>query len=218
MAQAGQELENALRERYTQEACGEDSLSCGGALSLAAPKPGERLLDLGCGRGTEVLQAAGLIGSSGEAVGVDITREMLAEAEKRRKAAGIDNALFKLAAMEALPFADGSFTIVISNCAINHAKVKERVYREIYRVLALNGRMVVSDVVSRGMLPDSVTSDPQAWADCFGGAIPEDDYLRTVAAAGFKGVKVLERREYFKNGYPMASITIKGIRKDDGHE
>lgn len=212
------EVDKAVQDRYARESCGDDYLSCGQALDLAGIKPGERVLDLGCGRGADVIRAAFLVGPAGEAVGVDLTPEMITEAEKNRQAAEVSNARLITAAMENLPLADGEFTAVISNCAINHSRNKELVYREIYRVLSPGGRMVVSDVVAQEKLPATITADPEAWADCFGGAIPEEEYFTAIRAAGFQEIQVLERREYLKNDYPMASLTIKASKPQKAGE
>jgi SAM-dependent methyltransferase len=103
--------------------------------------------------------------------------------------------------------------VVISNCTINHALDKEAVYREIHRVLVPGGRFVVSDVIAEHELPETVRSDPAAWAACYGGAIPEADYLAAIARAGFARVEVLHRTlPYQKAGVMVYSLTIRGWR------
>jgi SAM-dependent methyltransferase len=100
--------------------------------------------------------------------------------------------------------------VVVSNCAINHAPDKAAVYREVARLLAPGGRAVVSDVVSEAVLPDSVRADPAAWAACYGGAIPEADYLAAVEAAGLVEVRVLRRtKPYDKGGVRVHSLTLE---------
>ena len=111
--------------------------------------------------------------------------------------------------MEELLFADGSFDAVLSNCAINHARNKRRVFQEIYRVLKPGGRMVISDAATREPLPARIKNDPDQWAACFGGAVTEGEYLEAIRQAGFQPVEVLKRREYVKNGFDFISLTIR---------
>ncbi|KKM09294.1 hypothetical protein SY88_19735 [Clostridiales bacterium PH28_bin88] len=203
-----------IQERYGKEAPNATAcLSCGNNLPHAGLQPGEVLLDLGSGQGLEVLNAARLVGPTGFAYGVDMTPAMVEQAEANRREQGVSNAEFRLGEIEDLPFASSSVDVVISNCVINHAQDKGRVYSEIHRVLKPGGRFVVSDVIAKEALPDEVTSDPVAWSLCYGGAIPEDQYLDAISGAGFRRVEFLSRHEYLKYGYPVASITILG-RKD----
>lgn len=207
-------LQSAIQERYaglaTSSCCG--SLSCGDALGLAAPRPGEVLVDLGCGKGRDVLKAAGLVGSAGRAVGVDATDAML-ETAKKSVPPVFANVHFVKSDLAALDLPDAQADVVISNCTINHAPDKSAVYREIHRVLKPGGRFVVSDVVAEEALPESVRNDPAAWAACYGGAIPEDEYRAAIRAGGFTQVEVLSRSEpYEKGGVRVLSLTIRGWR------
>lgn len=205
-------LRDAVSRRYAGLAEGCCSLSCGRALDLAAPAPGEVLVDLGCGRGQDVIRAAGRVGSSGEAIGVDFTDEML-ETARRSRPPFLQNARFVKSDLAALELADATADVVISNCTINHAPDKEAVYREIRRVLRHGGRFVVSDVVAEKELPASVRADPAAWAACYGGAIPEPDYLGAIERAGFRDLEVLDRTEpYEKGGVLVRSLTVRGFR------
>jgi SAM-dependent methyltransferase len=207
---AGQ-IGQAVASRYGALASQAGSLSCGGALDLAAPRPGERLVDLGCGRGGDLLRAAALVGPAGLATGVDATPAMVEAA--RERTAGLANAKVVQGDLAAVPLPDGCAEVVVSNCAINHAPDKAAVYREVARLLAPGGRLVVSDVVSEAVLPESVRSDPAAWAACYGGAIPEAEYLAAVAAAGLGAVRVLKRSApYEKGGVRVLSLTIEARR------
>lgn len=203
-------VQAAVQARYGQESEVCDSLGCGDNLRYLDLRPGEDLLDIGCGAGRDVLEAAGLVGPAGRAIGVDLTPEMIRAAEAQRERMGIANAGFAAGQMEELPMPDGSVDVVMSDCAINHARDKARVYSEIHRVLRPGGRFVVSDPVSEVPLPPEVKSDPQAWAECYGGAITEDEHFDILRGLGFSGLEVLERRRYLKNGYPFASLTIRG--------
>jgi len=206
------QLSQAVEGRYTELAGACCSLSCGEALELASPATGEVLVDLGCGRGGDVLRAAGQVGSAGAAIGVDRTPAMI---EKARASVPpfLANVRFVCCDLAALDLDDAAANVVISNCTINHAPDKPAVYREIHRILRPGGRFVVSDVIAENELPESVRNDPAAWAACYGGAIPEPEYLQAIRAAGFASVEVLKRSEpYEKGGVMVRSLTVRGIR------
>jgi SAM-dependent methyltransferase len=201
-------LGQAVATRYGSLAGQDGSLSCGGALDLAAPRPGERLVDLGCGRGGDLLRAAALVGPGGRVTGVDATPQMVQAA--RERTAGLGNAKVVEGDLADVPLPAGCADVVVSNCAINHAPDKAAVYREVGRLLAPGGRVVVSDVVSEAALPAAVRADPAAWAACYGGAIPEAEYLAAVTAAGLAEVRVLKRSApYQKGGVRVLSLTLE---------
>jgi len=201
----------ATRARYAGLAAAGASLSCGGALEAAAPQPGETVVDLGCGRGGDVVKAAERVGPSGTAVGVDANPEMLVAA--RQRAGHLAQARFVESDLAAVDLPGGLADVVLSNCAINHVPDKAAVYREVHRLLRPGGRFAVSDVVAERELPESVRSDPSAWAACYGGSIPEADYLAAMGAAGFREVVVRRRTEpYEKGGVLVRSITVEGRR------
>lgn len=205
-------LNNKITARYAKESEANCSLSCGNNLNYLNLKQGERVLDLGCGAGHETLQAAALVGNEGEVVGLDLTPEMLDAARRNAYEKGVGNTRFVNNSIEDLPFKDNSFDIVMSNCVINHASDKNQVFREIFRVLKSGGRFVVADAVSKEELPDYIKNDPDQWAACFGGAITEENYLQCIRDAGFTNSNILNRREYLKNGYDFASLTIQAIK------
>ena len=206
-------LKQAVSERYGALATSCCSLSCGEALDLAAPATGEVLVDLGCGRGQDVIRAAGRVGAAGMAIGVDQTDDMLAVA-RGAVPPFLSNVRFVKSDLASLDIPDGTAHVVISNCTINHAPDKGAVYREIHRVLRAGGRFVVSDVIADEELPEDVRSDPAAWAACYGGAIPEEAYVDAIVDAGFAKVEVLHRSDpYEKGGVMVRSLTVKG-RKD----
>jgi SAM-dependent methyltransferase len=204
-------LSAAVTARYATLASTCGSLSCGAALDLAAPRAGETVVDLGCGRGRDVLRAAELVGAAGLAVGVDLSEEMLAEAARRTALA--TNVRLVRSPLAPLDLGGAFADVVVSNCAINHAPDKEAVFREVHRVLRPGGRFVVSDVVAERALPESVRSDPAAWAACYGGAVPEADYLAAARRAGLGGLEVLHRSApYDKGGVRVLSLTLRGER------
>ena len=210
--QADNPVIKEIQKRYSVESKNSCDLSCGSNLQHLEITEGDTILDLGCGKGKETMQAAILAGTTGLAVGLDITDEMISEATKSADAAGISNIRFLAANIEEIPFAEGYFDKVLSNCVINHAKDKKKVYTEIYRVLKINGCFVISDAVTKIPLPEDIKNDADAWAQCFGGAVTEEEYLQDILQAGFEAPEILKRREYIKNGYDFISLTLKAYK------
>jgi arsenite methyltransferase len=206
------QLHQQIQDRYESEATSCSCLGCGSTVEALGIAQNERILDLGCGRGEETLKAALLVGPTGLAAGLDLTEAMVTQARENAKSAGVSNAVFVQGDIEALPFPDESFDGVMSNCVINHAKDKTAVYREISRVLKPGGRFVIADAVTKQPLPLEVKNDPQAWAECYGGAITEEEYLEAIQSARFSRIDIIARREYIKNGYDFASLTIKAVK------
>lgn len=196
-------------KRYTAE--GENTnLSCGGNIVYLDLIKGEKVLDLGCGRGGETIETAQRIGPKGFVWGLDITPRMIELAQERAQKERIQNVEFLLASMDHIPLEDDSLDAVLSNCAINHVEDKVAVYQEIYRVLKQGGRFVVSDIMTEQSLPQEIREDPEAIADCFGGAITLKEYEVALNQAGFSKVEVFKERRYIKNGYEMISRTFQG--------
>jgi arsenite methyltransferase len=165
-------------------------LSCGNPTAFATLRPGETVVDLGCGGGLDVFLAADKVGPTGKSVGIDMTDEMLALA--RRNAAGRSNVEFYKATIDNLPLPDSSVDCVISNCVINLAPDKPAVFREIARVLKQGGRLAVSDIALKQPLPPEIGNDLMAYVGCIAGAIMIDDYQSGLAAAGFDPVKIID--------------------------
>lgn len=210
-------MHEQIQIRYTKESQAGSNLSCGGTIDFAEIRTGEIVLDLGCGRGRETFMAATLAGPSGKAFGLDLTQAMVDLArrtagESADVQAGRIQVEFVQGDIETLPFPDQAFDVVISSCVINHARDKQRVYREIHRILRPGGRFVIADAVTKEPLPEAVKTDPQAWADCYGGAVTRKEYLASIAAAGFPVVQVLTSREYLKNGFDFMSLTLSGVK------
>lgn len=165
-------------------------LSCGNPLAHASLRPGEVVVDLGCGGGLDVFLAAQKVGPSGKAIGIDMTPAMIERARKNAASASIANVEFHLARIEQLPLPDGSVDCVISNCVINLAPDKHAVFREIARVLKPGGRLAVSDIALKQPLPDELGNDLMAYVGCIAGAIPIDHYHQGLVSAGFASVQV----------------------------
>jgi arsenite methyltransferase len=165
-------------------------LSCGNPTAFAALRPGETVVDLGCGGGLDVFLAADKIGPTGKSIGIDMTDEMLALA--RRNATGRSNVEFHKATIDNLPLPDSSVDCVISNCVINLATDKPAVFKEIARVLRPGGRLAVSDIALKQTLPPDLGNDLMAYVGCIAGSIMIDDYRSGLAAAGFDAVEIIE--------------------------
>lgn len=199
-----------INKRYTvlaQDAC---CLSCGGAINYSQAKPGEICVDLGSGRGTDVLRLAQEVGDSGRVYGIDISDGMLEKARSTAHKMGVPNVEFIKSELETLPLSDGIADLVISNCTINHASDKQKVWNEIARILKEGGRFVVSDIYSSAPVPDEYKNDPQAVAECWAGAVTRVEYMEHLRKAGFSSVEIIEESAPYEKGkIEVSSITIQ---------
>jgi SAM-dependent methyltransferase len=167
-------------------------LSCGNPTATASLRPGEVVVDLGSGGGLDVFLAARKVGPAGRAVGIDMTPEMIARARSNAAAQGFTNVEFLLAHIDRVPLPDATADCVISNCVINLATDKSAVFREMYRVLKPGGRVAVSDIALKKSLPPEVGADLMAYVGCVAGAIPVEEYVAGLTAAGFAAVQVVD--------------------------
>ncbi len=171
-------------------------LSCGNPTVFASLKPGETVVDLGCGGGLDVFLAAARIGPTGKAIGIDMTPEMLelarSNAAKGNDGKPITNVEFHQATIDNLPLPDASVDCVISNCVINLAPDKPAVFREIARVLKSGGRLAVSDIALKKPLPPEVGNDLIAYVGCIAGAILVEQYRSQLIEAGFAHVDIVD--------------------------
>lgn len=167
-------------------------LSCGNPTAFAHLRPGEVVIDLGCGGGLDVLLAAQKVGPAGKAIGIDMTAEMIDRARRNAAAGRLANVEFHLATIDRLPLADGSVDCVISNCVINLAPDKGAVFREVFRVLKPGGRLAVSDIALKRPLPEELAHDLLAYVGCIAGAVLIDDYERDLRQAGFQAVQIVD--------------------------
>jgi len=189
-------------------------LGCGNPVALASLKEGETVLDLGSGAGFDCFLASKKVGATGKVIGVDMTPDMLDKARENCKKGGYNNVEFRLGEIENLPVADNSIDIIISNCVINLAPDKKRVFGESFRVLKPGGRVMVSDIVLLKELPEFLKSSIDAYVGCVAGASLKGDYLADIKNAGFKNVKVNEETVFPIDGMlndPMAQAIIKGL-------
>jgi arsenite methyltransferase len=172
------------------------SLGCGNPTALARLNPGEIVLDLGSGGGIDVLLSARRVGPTGKAYGLDMTEEMLALANENKRKAAAENVEFLKGEIENIPLPDKSVDVIISNCVINLSADKDRVLREAFRVLKPGGRFAVSDVVTRGAIPDEIRQKVLLWVGCIAGALDETEYRSKLKAAGFEQIEVEPTRIY----------------------
>ncbi len=171
-------------------------LGCGNPVALASLREGETVLDLGSGAGLDCFLAAEKVGESGRVIGVDMTPEMIGKARENARKGNYRNLEFRLGEIENLPVADSSVGIVISNCVINLAPDKRRVFKEAFRVLKPGGRLMISDMVLLKELPDFIKSSIEAYIGCLSGALMRDEYIGAIEAAGFQEVRIVDETSF----------------------
>ena len=171
-------------------------LGCGNPVALASLREGETVLDLGSGAGFDCFLAAGKVGENGRVIGVDMTPEMLEKARENARKGNYTNVEFRLGEIENLPVADNSVDVVISNCVINLAPDKRKVFKEAFRVLKPGGRLMVSDIVLLKELPEFIKNSIEAYIGCLSGAIMKDEFIEAIKAAGFQEVSILDETSF----------------------
>ena len=223
------------------------SYGCGSPVSLAGVNPGETVVDLGSGGGIDCFIAAKLVGPRGRVVGIDMTEEMLnkarTSAEKVAQKLGYSVVEFEKGFLEDVPLVDEVADLVTSNCVINLSPDKERVFKEVHRVLKSGGRFCISDIVADGEVPPYIKTDKRLWGECIAGALSEEEFFNILERTGFYGLQVLSKVLYrtidnlkffsltlmsyrFKKGkgcqyigqYAIYQGPFKSIRDDDSHE
>jgi arsenite methyltransferase len=185
------------------------SLGCGNPTAVADLHPGETVLDLGSGGGIDVLLSARRVGASGKAYGLDMTDEMLALALENRAKAGATNVEFLKGYIEAIPLPSGVIDVVISNCVINLAADKQKVFAETWRVLKPGGRLRVSDVVASDDLTPADRADRGSCVGCIAGALSFSEYTTGLLATGFEDVSIAPTHAVAEG---MQSATIKATK------
>ncbi len=200
-----------INNRYSELAESECCLSCGGAINYAEPKIGEVCVDLGSGRGTDVLRMAESVGKIGFVYGIDISDGMLEKARRNAEKFGVTNVSFVRSELEKLELPDKVADLVISNCTLNHASDKQAVWNEIYRILKKRGRFVISDIYATAPIADEYRNDPVAVAECWAGSVTRAEYMQQLEKAGFASVEILEESvPYAKGNAEVCSFTIAG--------
>lgn len=190
------------------------SFGCGNPTALAQLNPGEIVLDLGSGAGLDVLLSARRVGPEGKAYGLDMTDEMLAEANRNKEESGLKNVEFLKGHIEEIPLPNEAVDVIISNCVINLSGDKDRVLQEAFRVLKKGGRFAVSDIVLSKPLPAKVQQDLVAWTGCVAGALTTEDYQEKLRLAGFKDIEIEFTRVYDFSTEEAASL-LPRLTKDE---
>ena len=197
-------------------------LGCGNPLAIASLQPGQVILDLGSGAGFDCFLASRAVGPTGKVIGVDMTNEMVVKARENAEKNGFSNVEFRLGEIEALPVADNSVDVIISNCVVNLSPEKPRVFQEAFRVLKPGGRLAIADVVATAPLPENIKTDWAAYTGCMAGASQIDDLERMLQEAGFKDIKIAPKdssRSFIREWLPgtkvedyLASATLEGMK------
>jgi arsenite methyltransferase len=174
-------------------------------------KAGETVVDLGSGSGMDTFIAALKVGPRGKVIGVDMTDEQRAKAERLRDRDGFLNVTYVKGYIEEAPLPDGVADMVISNGVINLATDKSKVFREAARLLKSGGRFAISDIVTEVQLPETIVCNSTLWAACIGGAAQQDNYRQMIAGAGLRLVTVQDNPQY-----QFISDNAKGASKKFG--
>jgi SAM-dependent methyltransferase len=196
------------------------SYGCGDPITLASLQPGQTVLDLGSGAGLDCFFAAKKVGETGKVIGVDMTPEMIDRAHSSAKRLNLQNVEFRQGYLEELPVESNTIDVIISNCVINLAPDKSKVFAEAFRVLKPGGKLAVSDIVTDGPLPDSIKQSLSAWAGCVAGAVESKDYISMMESVGFTNISItpvfFEKETIDSAIHDMGdAIELKTISRDD---
>ncbi len=195
------------------------SYGCGTPAGLKTVRAGETVLDIGSGGGIDCFEASRLVGPSGHVIGIDMTDTML---EIARKNAGVvatnlgypaSNVEFRKGMADAMPVEDGTIDLIISNCVINLAPDKRKVFREMFRVTKPGGRFTISDIVADQTVPQYLVHDADKWGDCLSGALTLTDYIAGMVGAGLLGIHLIESSPWqVIDGIHFFSVTLTGYK------
>ncbi len=192
-------------------------LGCGNPTAFSNIKQGDTILDLGSGAGFDCFLAAKKTGATGKVIGLDMTPEMIKKAQALAKKHGYINVEFRLGDIEKMPIDTASIDVIISNCVINLAPDKSKVFAEAHRVLKAGGKMFVSDIVLLGQLSVEQQNDDALLSGCVAGALQKDDYINKIVQAGFKVKIIGEDKEISKtqySGLPLESLKIEAEKRN----
>ena len=189
---------NIMQDDYSQlqgyEAIGDLGLGCGLPTQFAQIKQGDTVLDLGSGAGNDCFVARHETGEKGKVIGVDFTETMIAKARENASKLGFNNVEFRYGDIEDLPVSNDEVDVIVSNCVLNLVPNKEKVFKEMFRVLKTSGHFSISDIVLEGDLPEALRKDAEMYAGCVSGAIQLRDYLKLIEESGFKNVTIQKKK------------------------
>jgi SAM-dependent methyltransferase len=186
----GEKLGYTAEQMAAAPAGADLGLGCGNPLAIASIRPSETVLDLGSGAGFDCFLAARQLAGTGQVIGVDMTAAMIAKARANAKKGDYANVEFRLGEIEALPVADETVDLILSNCVINLSPEKGRVFREAFRVLKPGGRLAIADVVVTRALPETLKAKLATIGACIGGATVVDELRSLLAGAGFERIGI----------------------------
>lgn len=206
-------------------------LGCGLPTEYAGIKEGDTVVDLGSGAGNDVFVARAIVGDTGKVIGLDMTEEMIDNANKNNAKLGYKNVEFKLGDIELMPFKNNLADVVVSNCVLNLVPDKEKAFSEIFRILKPGAHFCVSDIVIQGEMTEELRKSAEMYAGCVSGALKQDEYLKIIEEAGFKNVEIKKSKkidlpdvllkqylseagleEYKRNLKGVFSITVVGYK------
>jgi SAM-dependent methyltransferase len=167
-------------------------------------KEGEIVLDLGCGAGLDLYFYAKAVGADGKVYGLDISEDMADKARKNMETLGVKNVEIKCGHSDNLPFPDNFFDVVASNGIYNLSPDKERVMREVLRVLKPGGRTVFCEIVLKDKLPQKLRKNIDDWFRCIGGALPENEFFGLMEKVGFKNIELISKIRNARTGHKLA--------------
>lgn len=208
------------------------NLGCGMPTQFAGIKEGDTVVDLGSGAGNDVFVARSIVGDSGKVIGIDMTPEMIAKANRNKQKLGFENIEFYLGEIEEMPLDNNIADVVVSNCVLNLVPNKEKAFSEMYRIIKTGGHFCVSDIVLKGELPEALSRSAAMYAGCVAGALQQEDYLTKIAEAGFTDIEIKkskiidlpletlirympedEAKKYKSGDKGIFSITVVGYKK-----
>ncbi|MCX2744097.1 arsenite methyltransferase [Mangrovivirga sp. M17] len=177
---------------YNQDA--DLGLGCGLPTKFALIQKGDTVIDLGSGAGNDCFVARHETGEKGKVLGIDFTEKMIAKARQNAEKLNFNNVEFRQGDIEDMPVSDNMADVIVSNCVLNLVPDKEKVFKEIFRVLKDTGHFSISDIVLEGDLPEELKQDAEMYAGCVSGAIKKEEYLHFIKKAGFKNIKIQKQK------------------------
>ena len=195
------------------ECCGvrEGFAGCGNPNAIGELRHGETGVEFGSGGGIDCFVASQIVGKEGQVIGVDMTQEMYDLANDNKAKIGAENVEFRLAQIDETGIESNSVDVIISNCVIVLAPDKDAVFREAVRILRSGGRMHISDIMLRSILPTNVVADMDNWTQCIAGAELLDNYINMMVDAGFSSVEIVSDKPFKAEGDEGWTDSVRSI-------